>query len=65
MLLKATGVIMTTCSTILGSVACERLLLPTMKFQIQFAVVDTALAGARILNGTISEGYNLLSSRQF
>ena len=29
-----------------------------MKFQIQFAVVDTAFAGARIFKGTISAGYN-------
>lgn len=33
-------------------------IITTIKFQIQFPDVDTALAGARIRSGTISAGYN-------
>ena len=35
-----------------------------MKFQIQFAVVATALAGARIFKGTISAGYSHVMPNQ-
>ena len=39
-------------------------IITTMKFQIQFPLVETALAGARIRKGTISAGYSQVMPSQ-
>ncbi len=58
MLEKATGVIITTMKfQILMKVSRSPVLDNREVEAYQFAVVETAFAGARIFNGTISAGY--------